>query len=200
MTRVLLRAGMEVTFQKTQEGGTPGGIPAAEFISNVDEHLTATKTNHEQALAKQQDLYSKYKFIEMRLATSKGNLKSKMPEMKKTLEVLKFLAAKQDDDKEYVTNFELSPNILAKANLKQVNSVNLWLGANVMMEFSFQEAQDLLNGNLETASVNLSRVDEQLAFLRDQITTTEVNMARVYNHEVRLRRSGKLPEKAEEDK
>lgn len=29
-------------------------IPAAEFLSNVDEHLTLTKTNHEQALAKQQ--------------------------------------------------------------------------------------------------------------------------------------------------
>ena len=43
------------------------------------------------------------------------------------------------------------------------------------------------------ATVNLSRVDEQLGFLRDQITTTEVNMARIYNHEVRMRRLGKLP-------
>ena len=29
-------------------------IPAAEFLSNVDEHLETTKTNHEQALAQQQ--------------------------------------------------------------------------------------------------------------------------------------------------
>jgi hypothetical protein len=29
-------------------------IPAAEFLSNVDEHMEQTKTNHEQALAKQQ--------------------------------------------------------------------------------------------------------------------------------------------------
>lgn len=185
---------MEVTFPKTEAGGTPGGIPAAEFLSNVDEHLTLTKTNHEQALAKQQDLYSKYKFIEMRLAASKGNLKGKMPEIKKTLEVLKFLKAKSEgDDDEYTSNFELAPNILAKAKLQKVDSVCLWLGANVMMEFSFEEAQTLLSGNLETASVNLSRVDEQLGFLRDQITTTEVNMARVYNHEVRMRRLGKLP-------
>jgi prefoldin subunit 5 len=135
-----------------------------------------------------QDLYSKYKFIEMRLATSKGNLKSKLPEIKKTLDVLKFLKDKADDDKEYVTNFELAPNILAKAKLQQVQTVNLWLGANVMMEFSFQEAEELLSGNLETAGANLTKVDEQLAFLRDQITTTEVNMARIYNHEVRIRR------------
>jgi prefoldin subunit 5 len=129
----------------------------------------------------------------MRLASSKSNLKGKMPEMQKTLEVLKFLKKKAEDPEPYVTNFELAPNILAKAKLQQVDSVCLWLGANVMMEFSFDEADNLLSGNLETATVNLSRVDEQLAFLRDQITTTEVNMARVYNHEVRMRRLGKLP-------
>jgi hypothetical protein len=33
---------------------------------------------------------------------------------------------------------------------EQVDSVNLWLGANVMMEFSFDEADNLLSGNLET--------------------------------------------------
>ena len=38
-----------------------------------------------------QDLYSKYKFIELRLAASKANLKGKMPEMKKTLEVSSFV-------------------------------------------------------------------------------------------------------------
>jgi hypothetical protein len=32
----------------------------------------------------------------------------------------------------------------------QVDAVNLWLGANVMMEFSFDEADQLLSGNLET--------------------------------------------------
>ena len=141
-----------------------------------------------------QDLYSKYKFIEMRLAASKANLKGKMPEIKKTLDVLKFLKLKsQGDEEEYLSNFELAPNILAKAKLSKVDSVCLWLGANVMMEFTFEEAETLLSGNLETATVNLSRVDEQLGFLRDQITTTEVNMARVYNHEVRMRRLGKLP-------
>lgn len=56
---------------------------------NVDAHLTKTKTNHEEALKALQDLYSKYKFIEQRLSQSKANLKSKMPEIKKTLEALK---------------------------------------------------------------------------------------------------------------
>ncbi|EKX31010.1 Prefoldin protein, subunit 3 [Guillardia theta CCMP2712] len=192
---VLLTQVPDIMSEKTVT--TPGGIPAADFIENVDNHLESTKSNHEQALAKLQDLYSKYKFIESRLSQSKANLKGKIPEIKKTLEALKFLKTKSTGDEECLTDFELSPTILAKAKLKKTDTVCLWLGANVMMEFSFDEAENLLSGNLGTASTNLERIQEQLLFLRDQITTTEVNMARVYNHEVRLRKSGKLPAKAE---
>ena len=35
--------------------------------------------------------------------------------------------------------------------------LNLWLGANVMVEYSFDEARKLLGKNLENAKVNLER-------------------------------------------
>jgi hypothetical protein len=38
---------------------------------------------------------------------------------------------------------------------------------------------------------NLEQVDEDLEFLKEQITTMEVNIARVYNDEVRHRRESK---------
>jgi hypothetical protein len=41
-----------------------------------------------------QDLYSKYKFIDTRLVTSKQNLKGKLPEIKKTLEAVQYLSKK----------------------------------------------------------------------------------------------------------
>eukprot|EP00287_Rhodomonas_sp_CCMP768_P007663 CAMPEP_0196722614 /NCGR_PEP_ID=MMETSP1091-20130531/4944_1 /TAXON_ID=302021 /ORGANISM="Rhodomonas sp., Strain CCMP768" /LENGTH=206 /DNA_ID=CAMNT_0042064363 /DNA_START=202 /DNA_END=823 /DNA_ORIENTATION=- len=183
-----------------ESSSSPGGIPQAEFIENVDAHLEKAKTNHEETLKQLQDLYSKYKFIEQRLAQSKANLKGKMPEIKKTLEALKFLKTKAEKDEEYTTNFELAPNILATAKLAKVEKVCLWLGANVMMEFTFEEAEALLGGNLETATTNLGKVNEQLDYLRDQVTTTEVNIARVYNHEVRARRAaGNAGPKTSED-
>lgn len=40
--------------------------------------------------------------------------------------------------------------------LSQVEHVCLWLGANVMMEFTFEEAESLLNKNLKTATENLA--------------------------------------------
>lgn len=168
---------------------TPGGIPTAEFIDSVDAFLSKNGLNHDQALNRLQDLYSKYKFIETRLSQSKANLKGKMPEIKKTLEAMKFLRIKSESGDEYTTHFELSANILAKAKLNKVDTVCLWLGANVMMEFTFDEAETLLTRNLEAAAKSLERVQEQTDFLRDQITTTEVNVARVYNHEVRTRQA-----------
>jgi hypothetical protein len=51
-----------------------------------------------------------------------------------------------------------------------VDTVCLWLGANVMMEFTFDEAEQLLQKNLKTCTENLAVVDEQLTFLRDQVT------------------------------
>jgi len=57
-----------------------------------------------------------------------------------------------------------------------------------MVEFSFQEAIDLLSKNKESAEQSLISVSEQLDYLKDQITTTEVNIARVYNWDVKQRR------------
>uniref|UniRef100_A0A3Q2FYC7 Prefoldin subunit 3 n=1 Tax=Cyprinodon variegatus TaxID=28743 RepID=A0A3Q2FYC7_CYPVA len=59
--------------------------------------------------------------------------------------------------------------------------------ANVMLEYDINEAQALLEKNLSTASRNLETLEEDLDYLRDQCTTTEVNMARVYNWDVKRR-------------
>ncbi|OCT65852.1 prefoldin subunit 3 isoform X2 [Xenopus laevis] len=59
--------------------------------------------------------------------------------------------------------------------------------ANVMLEYDINEAQALLEKNLSTASRNLGSTEEDLDFLRDQFTTSEVNMARVYNWDVKRR-------------
>jgi len=42
--------------------------------------------------------------------------------------------------------------------------------------------------SLQQAKVNLAQIDEDTDFLRDQTTTTEVNMARIYNYDVTERR------------
>lgn len=60
-----------------------------------------------------------------------------------------------------------------------------------MVEYPLEEAKDVLTNNLNTASKNLQQVSDDLKFLKSQITTTEVNVARVYNYDVKQRRQAK---------
>ena len=61
--------------------------------------------------------------------------------------------------------------------------------ANVMLEYSLEDAETLLSKNFAAAKNSLKSVETDLSFLRDQTTTVEVNMARVYNWDVKRRQT-----------
>ena len=89
------------------------------------------------------------------------------------------------EEKEVETNFLISDNIWAKAKLpNQTGKVGLWLGANVMVEYTYADALVLLAKNLSNASEKLSETEDDLDYLKEQMTTMEVNIARVYNQGV----------------
>ena len=53
-----------------------------------------------------------------------------------------------------------------------------------MVEYSFDEAIVILEKNLGNALSRLESTDTDIEYLKDQITTTEVNIARIYNQNV----------------
>jgi uncharacterized protein YerC len=67
-----------------------------------------------------------------------------------------------------------------------------------MLEYPVEEAAQLLASKLSTAQKTLKNTEEDLAYLRDQITTMEVNTARVYNWDVKQRRIAKAKAEAAE--
>ncbi|KAF6391020.1 VHL binding protein 1 [Rhinolophus ferrumequinum] len=138
-------------------------------------------------LKKLDEQYQKYKFMELNLAQKKRRLKGQIPEIKQTLEILKYMQKKKESSSSLETRFLLADNLYCKASVPPTDKVCLWLGANVMLEYDIDEAQALLEKNLSTATKNLDSLEEDLDFLRDQFTTTEVNMARVYNWDVKRR-------------
>ena len=117
------------------------------------------------------------------MVRAREGLKIKLPEIKKTLESVAILYQRsQGEEKEIETQFMVSDNIYARAKVpNNTGKVGLWLGANVMVEYTFKEALALLTKNLKNAEDKLNEADGDIDFLKDQITTTEVNMARVYN-------------------
>lgn len=60
--------------------------------------------------------------------------------------------------------------------------------ANVMLEYTTDEAHDLIEDKLASARRALAAAEEDLDWLRDQATVVEVNIARLHNHGVLAKR------------
>lgn len=123
----------------------------------------------------------------MELSTTRraASLRDKIPDIQKTLETVLFLSTRSDT---LSTAFELNDTLYARAEVTPTEEVYLWLGANVMLSYPVHEAKELLREKLRAAKESLRNCEEDLDFLRRQITTLEVNTARVYNWEVTLKR------------
>ncbi|PFX33687.1 prefoldin subunit 3-like [Stylophora pistillata] len=169
------------------------GIPEALFLEDVDDFMKKSgKETAETVLKDLDEQHQKYKFMELNLLARKKRLQSQVPDLNSSLEMVKLLTSKKDSSKPLQSRFLLSDQVYCTAEVPPTEKVMLWLGANVMLEYSIEEAGALLSKNLNTAEKNLKDIEDDLGFLRDQYTTTEVNMARVYNWEVKKRQAQKV--------
>ncbi|PVU96153.1 hypothetical protein BB559_002479 [Furculomyces boomerangus] len=126
--------------------------------------------------------------MEVNTLQRRQGLEDKIPEIEKSLKMVEYLAERTNTEEPISTLFELHDTLYANAIIEQPEKVCLWLGANVMLEYSISEAQQLLSAKLSSAKQSLENAIEDLDFLRDQITTMEVNTARTYNWDVKQRR------------
>ncbi|KAH0609552.1 uncharacterized protein H6S33_013038 [Morchella sextelata] len=206
----------ESSSSSSQEISNPRGIPTAPFVEDV-EAFVDSRADIEPNLKKFQEMiafvfslpsFGLLLLVYPRLTVGGGGgrraagLKDKIPDIQKTLDTVTFLESRSDSSKEIDATFELNDTLYAKAKINPTDEVYLWLGANVMLSYPVDEAKKLLTGKLTAAKESLGNCEEDLDFLRQQITTLEVNTARLYNYEVTLKRKEKeeAGEAAGEDK
>lgn len=127
--------------------------------------------------------------MEVNTQRRKAGLDEKIPDIQKTLETVRFLKTRkvrvdiddfypppikliilQPDSDPIEATFELNDTLYAKAHVPYTDEVYLWLGANVMLAYPVDEAETLLEGKLSGAQQTLSNCEEDLDFLREQIT------------------------------
>jgi len=174
------------------DASTKDAIPVATFIEDIDGFMKK-EGSAEAALEKLQRLYQAFKFIEQRLSQKKRKLKIKLPEIQKTHAALVAMEEQAQTGEPLISHYELAQSVYAKAkiNVHENDKVCLWLGANVMLEYPRKEAIELLTQQVSDCKTALATTIDDMGFLRDQVTTTEVNMARVFNWDVKDRRDKK---------
>ncbi|KAI9373289.1 Prefoldin subunit-domain-containing protein [Aspergillus egyptiacus] len=193
---------MAETKPKPEPQTNPRGIPVAPFVDNVADYVSS-RSEVESTMRSFQEMISKYQFMEVNTSRRAAGLREKIPDIKKTLEMVRFLKTQRESPNASTleTNFELNDTLYARAAVDPADTeeVYLWLGANVMLAYPIAEAQTMLQEKLSAAELSLANCDEDLEFLREQITTLEVAIARVYNWDVVQKRKEKAEGK-EEDK
>ncbi|GMM33332.1 tubulin-binding prefolding complex subunit [Saccharomycopsis crataegensis] len=165
----------------------PRGIPQAPFVSKVED-LIKVPTDFEPVMQKFQERLQQYKFMEQSKQSAIASYKAKIPDIEKSLSMVEYLREKQQESESIHTNYELNDTLYSQAIIEPTDKVCLWLGADVMMEYPLAEAIDLLSKKLKTVKENLNIAEEDSMFLRENITTMEVNTARLYNWNVKQKK------------
>ncbi|KAH3660542.1 hypothetical protein OGAPHI_007128 [Ogataea philodendri] len=184
----------------------PRGIPQAKFIEKIEDFIdakTCTDDDVSLFLKELQVRLQQYKFLEENKRNTLGNLDVKIPDIQKTLDMCRFFKERKqqldqgDDVEETVdVNYELNDTVYSTAeiDIKNLDHVSLWLGADIMMDYPIDEAIEMLEKRLAGALENKAITIEDLEYLRSNITTMEVNTARVYNWDVQRRKALKEAE------
>lgn len=183
---------MAETSSSSSEVRERRGIPAASFVDDVQDYLTQSSLDANSALSFLQERLQQYKMVEMKLLAQQRDLQAKIPDIEKCLDIVATLEARKGTGEPLLADFEVSEGIYSRARIEDADSVCLWLGANVMLEYSCEEASSLLQKNLENAKASLDVLVGDLQFLRDQVTITQVTIARIYNWDVHQRRQKQI--------
>ena len=143
---------------------------SAELLIGAYSDLFAKFKSYEESLSQKRE-WSNCKILKIEWENDRFwitldlegiRFQQKIPEIEKSLTLVKYLKAKQAADEVVITRYNLADTLYAKAELECNGTVNLWLGANVMLEYTYDEAIELLSTKEESAKreyQNVSSVD-----------------------------------------
>ena len=92
------------------------------------------------------------------------NFIQKIPEIEKSLALVENLKKKQDGEESVVARYSLADAVYGKAEIDTSQGiVGLWLGANVMLEYTYDDAIALLSSKEEAAKREFEEVSKFVA-------------------------------------
>ena len=169
----------------------PRGIPKAPFIDLNDKQIT---NNVQLTISNLQQTLQKYEYMLQSKDEQLKNITSVVKDISTNLKVINLLLLEDEEDNEdndeedeEEIQYELEDGLYTFATIpkkNKTNTVSLWLGAGILMEFTYEEALEVLQEKYDTYNIKIKDIMEDLEWLREQKTTMEVNIAKVYNYNV----------------
>jgi hypothetical protein len=143
------------------EGKNDRGIPATRFIDDIEMFANSfdPPASSELLIGAYSDLFSKFKAYEQQLEQKRGMYLEKLPEIEKSITLVRYLREKKISGDTVIARYNLADTIHSKAEVDcSQGIVNLWLGANVMLEYTYDEALELLTSKQTVAKKDYKEV------------------------------------------
>jgi len=108
-------------------------------------------------------------------------LQSRMTEKSlfSTMASVNHLQKEKEEKKDLIKfDYQLSHGIYAQAEIPPPDNVRIWIGSSVLMQLSLDEAEELLQEQLDLLKTKLEETQKSIDFLRDNIVHLEVNHSR----------------------
>eukprot|EP01084_Bolivina_argentea_P179514 310192_1 len=166
------------------------GIPRALYLQNPYDIIY--KNQQERYLREVEDTLGKYRLMESQLVKQKMSKVDQQKEMKNNIEVCGYLKEKGQLGTEIKTQFEVSDQLYSEGTIKEFDTVAIWLGANVMMEFPIDEAVVFLEKRIVISKEKIADLQTDIDFTRKQMNIIEVNRSRVYNAGVKVKKAREI--------
>jgi len=185
-------ASTSLTLESITEGSNERDIPNVKFLEDIGDFAASfdPPASAELMIGAFSDLFGKFKTFETSLVQKRKLFTQKIPEIEKSLALVTYLKKKHDDEENIMTRYNLADTLFAKAEVNCASGiVHLWLGANVMLEYTYGEAIELLSSKESKANSDYKEATQDLAFVRNQIITAEVIISRIYNWDIRQKRA-----------
>ena len=163
-------------------------MPILEFIDDIAAFLQKENVPMvDPVITELNLLHSKYKQHQARLINEKEELERRKPDLYENIALVERMQKKIVEEKEQLNvRFMAADGIWADALLLPVENpkVSLWLGANVMMDYTYEEALIILRTSLQNTLNGIALKEKDIQLVLTQLTTCEVTISRLYNYQL----------------
>eukprot|EP01057_Protomagalhaensia_wolfi_P004187 Protomagalhaensia_wolfi_Nauph_80__4186@NODE_4262_length_604_cov_340_950442_g3392_i0_p1_GENE_NODE_4262_length_604_cov_340_950442_g3392_i0NODE_4262_length_604_cov_340_950442_g3392_i0_p1_ORF_typecomplete_len151_score33_55Prefoldin/PF02996_17/2_7e17KASH_CCD/PF14662_6/0_0033Prefoldin_2/PF01920_20/0_028MAD/PF05557_13/0_019_NODE_4262_length_604_cov_340_950442_g3392_i077529 len=149
---------MEKLIVKTDT--TSRNIPKAKFFEDISEAFDGKFENIEAVAKTYGELLGKYQLMTASLMEQHKQLKVRLQSLEEGRETVEAAAKRLEsgNDTPQTVLFKADDCLYARAEVIDPSKVMLWLGSNTLMEYTPDEAREVLKTNIEATQVNIDKM------------------------------------------
>jgi prefoldin subunit 5 len=172
-------------------------IPVLDFVEDIEVFLVkqGISDRADDVIEELNRLHKGLKIHQQKVYSERGNIQRVLPDLRENIKMIKALRQQERTNLRFMAADSVwVDGVVEQSKDGSESKIGLWLGANVMMEYTYDEADAVLTKSVAQSEAVVDSKTKELLFLKQQTTMCEVTVARFYNYEVARKRRIRVAE------